>query len=82
MTYGDDILMTLKTNGEETLMTLMTSGEGTLTTSITTHHYLVTTPHDITDDPCDNIDNLEQIPVKYIERLMGGGAAIPIGDSS
>ena len=26
-----------------------------------TYDYYVTTPHDITDNPCDNIDNLEQI---------------------
>ena len=36
----------------------MTGGESTLTTPFTTHNYLVTTLHDVTDDPCDNIDDL------------------------
>jgi hypothetical protein len=58
MTNGDDILTTLKTNGEDTLMTLTTDGEGTLTTRFTTSDYLVNTQHDITDDPCENIDDL------------------------
>ena len=55
---GDDILMTLKTNGEDTLTNSMTGREDTLTTPFTTHDYLVTTLHDITDDPCDDIDGL------------------------
>ena len=50
--------MTLKTNGEDTLMTPTTGGEDTMTTPFTTHDYLVTIPHDVTDDPCDNIDDL------------------------
>jgi hypothetical protein len=53
------------TNGEDTLMTLMTSGEDTLMTPVSACDYLGTTLHDIIDDPCDNIDNLEQITVKY-----------------
>ena len=61
MTNGDDILTTLKTNGEDTLTTPMTDGEDTLTTTFITHNYLVTTMHDITDDPCDDIDNLDGI---------------------
>ena len=63
-THGEDILTTLKTNGEDTLSTTMTSGEDTLTTTVTTRDYLVTTPHDVTDDPCDGIDDLEQITIK------------------
>jgi hypothetical protein len=51
MTNGDDILTTLKTNDEDTLMTLTTDGEDTLTTRFTTSDYLVTTLHDVTDDP-------------------------------
>ena len=54
----DDMLMTRKTNGEDTLTTLMPDGEDTLTTPVTTHNYLVITPHDVTDDPCDGIDDL------------------------
>jgi hypothetical protein len=54
----DDVLTTLKTNGEDTLRTQTISGEDTLMTPVTTHDYLVTTPHDITNDPCDNIDDL------------------------
>jgi hypothetical protein len=50
--------MTPKTNGEDTYTTLMTDGEDTLTTPFTTHDYLVTTLHDVTDDPCDDIDDL------------------------
>jgi hypothetical protein len=61
MTDGDDILTTLKTSGEDTLMTLMTSGEDTFTTPVMTHDYLVTTLHDVNDDPCDNIDDQEQL---------------------
>ena len=61
MTLGDDILMTLKTIGEDTLTTPMTSGEDTLTTPLSTHDYLVTALHDITDGPCDDIDNQEQL---------------------
>ena len=57
-TNDDDILTTLKTNGEDTLTTPTTDGEDTLTTRFTTHNYLVTTPHDVTDDPCDDIDGL------------------------
>ena len=57
-TNGDYILTTLKTNGEDTLMTPMTDGEDTLTTYSTTHDYLVTTTHEVTDDPCDSIEDL------------------------
>ena len=39
----------------------MTDGEETLTTPFTTHDYLVTTPHDVTDNPCDDIDDLHGI---------------------
>jgi len=60
-TNRDKILMTLKTNGEDTLTTPMISGENTLMTTVTTRDYLVTTPHDVTDDPCDDMDDLEQI---------------------
>ena len=63
--HGDNSLKTLMTNGEDTLMTLMTSGEDTLMTPVSACDYLGTTLHDIIDDPCDNIDNLEQITVKY-----------------
>jgi hypothetical protein len=49
MTHGDDILMTLKTIGEDTLMT-----------PIATRYYLLTTPNDVTDDPCDDINDQEQ----------------------
>ena len=52
--------MTLKTNGEDTLTTPTTIGEDTFTTPVTTHEYLVTNPHDVTDDPCDDIDDLEK----------------------
>ena len=65
--------MTLKTNGDFTLMTLTTSGEDTLTTPVMTHDYLVTTPFEVIDDSCHDIDNLEQITVKYLERIMVGG---------
>jgi hypothetical protein len=58
MTSGDNILTTLKTNGEDTLTTLTTGGEDTLTTHLTTSDYLVTTWHDVTDDPCDSIEDL------------------------
>jgi len=75
MTHGDDILMTLKAHGEVTLMTRMTSGEDTLMTPVMNRDYHVTTPHDITDDPCDNIDDLGR-------KAYGGGPAIPIGNSS
>ena len=80
MTYVDDILMTLKTNGEDTLTltTLLISCEDNLTTPVMTCDYLVTTPHDITEDPCDNIDDLEQITVKYVERLIVGGLQSPL----
>ena len=57
-TNGDGILMTVKTNGKDTLMTPRTDGEDTLKTLFTTHNYLVTTPNDITDNPCDDIDDL------------------------
>jgi len=57
MTGGDKILTTLKSIGADTLMTPMTSGEDTLTTPVTTHDYLVTTLHDVNDDPCDDIDD-------------------------
>jgi hypothetical protein len=57
----DNILTTLKTNGEDTLTTPTTGGEDTLTTPFMTHDYLVITRRDITDDPCDNIDDLYHI---------------------
>ena len=49
------------TNGKDTLTTLMTDDEDTLTTPFMTHDYLVTTLHDVTDDPCDDIDYLYAI---------------------
>ena len=58
MTKGEDILTTPETNGEGTLMLPTTGGEDTLTTPVTTHDYLVTTWHDITDNPCNDIDDL------------------------
>jgi len=70
MTDGDDILMTLKTIGEDTLTPQMTSGEDTLTTAVATRDHFVTTPNDVTDDPCDDIDDQEQ--VEYVARLMVG----------
>ena len=42
-------------------MTPMTSGEDTLTTPVTTRDYLVTTPHDVTVNPCDDIDDQEKL---------------------
>jgi hypothetical protein len=53
--------MTLMTNGDGILMTVKTNGEDTLMTPFTTHDYLVTTPNDITDNPCDDIDDLYYI---------------------
>jgi hypothetical protein len=41
-------------------------------TPIMTRNYLVTTLHDITDEPCDDLEDLVQITVKYIELLMIG----------
>ena len=76
MTDGDDILTTLKTIGEDTLTTSMTSGKDTLTTPVATRDHFVTTLNDVTEDPCDNIDDHDQ--VKYTARLMVG--AIP-GDN-
>ena len=58
----------MKTNGEDTLMTPMT--EDTLIIPVMTSNYYVTTP--VTDNPCDDIDDLEQIAVKYVEQLMVG----------
>ena len=58
MTTFHDLRRTLTTNGDDILMTLKNNGEDTLTTPFT-HDYLVTTPHDVTDDPCDDIDDLE-----------------------
>jgi hypothetical protein len=58
-THSDNILMTPKTNGEDTLMALTTSDEDTLTTLVMTCDYLMTTPHDVTDNPCDDIDDLD-----------------------
>ena len=60
MTNCDDILTTLKTIDEDTLTTLMTSGEDTLMTSVATRDHFVTTPNDVTDGPCDDIDDQEQ----------------------
>jgi hypothetical protein len=50
--------MILKTNGEDTLMTPMTDDEDTLTNPVMTLNYLVTTPHDVSNNPCDEIDDL------------------------
>jgi len=61
VTNGDDILMTLKTIGEETFTTPTTSCEDTLTTPVATCDHFVTTLNDITDDPCDGINDQEQI---------------------
>jgi hypothetical protein len=60
--------------GKTLLTAQKTSDEDTLTTPVTTHDYLVTTLHDVTDNPCDDIDGLEQITVKltYVERVMVG----------
>ena len=33
------------------------------------HDYLVTTPHVVADNTCDDIDELERMSVKYTERL-------------
>jgi hypothetical protein len=60
-TNGDDILTTMKTNGEDILTTPTTGGEDTLTNLFKTHDYLVTTPHDVTDDLCYDIDDLYDI---------------------
>ena len=59
-THGDDILTTLKTNGEDTLKTLTTCDEDTLKTPVTTCDYLMTGPHDVIDNPRDDIDNFEE----------------------
>ena len=48
---------TLTTNGDDILTTLKNNGKDTLNTPFTTHDYLLTTLHDVTDDPCDNIDD-------------------------
>ena len=56
-----DLHMTLMTNGDGILMTVKTNGEDTLMTPFTTHDYLVSTPNDITDNPCDDIDDLYYI---------------------
>ena len=61
MTNGDDSLTTLKTIREDTLTTPTTSGEDTLMTSVATHDHFVPTPNDYTDNPCDDIDNQEQL---------------------
>ena len=61
MTHADDILKTLKTHGEDSLTVPRNSGEDTLMTPVMTRDYLVTTPHDVIDNPCDDIDGLEQI---------------------
>ena len=42
-------------------MTRMTSGEDTLTIPVATRDHCVTSPNDVTDDPCDDIDNQEQV---------------------
>ena len=51
----------MNTNGEDTLTTLTTGGEDTSKTPFTTHDYPVTTPHDVTDDSCDDIDGIYNI---------------------
>jgi hypothetical protein len=61
MTDGDDILMTMKTISEDTLTARTTHGGDTFTTHVATYDHFVTTPNDVTDDPCDNIDNQEQV---------------------
>ena len=53
VTTFHDLHMTRTTNGDGILMTVKSNGEDTLMTPFTTHDYLVTTPNDITDDPCD-----------------------------
>jgi hypothetical protein len=58
VTTFHDLCMTMTTNGDNILTTLKTNGEDTLTTPFMTHNYLMTTLHDVTDDPCDDIDNL------------------------
>ena len=68
-TNGDDILMILKTNGEATLTTQTNSGEDTLMTPVMTHDYLVTvtTPHDVTNDPCDDTDDLYEPKILMLD---------------
>ena len=46
-------------NGEDTLMIddLNDCGEDTLMAPVTTCYYHVTTPHDVTDDQCGDIDD-------------------------
>jgi hypothetical protein len=61
MSNGDDTLTTLKTISEENLMTPTTHGEDTLTAPIATRDHCVTTLDDITDDPCGDIDDQEQL---------------------
>ena len=58
MTDGDDILMTLKTIGEDTFTTPATTGEDTLMTPVATRDHFVTTLNDVTDDPCDDQEQL------------------------
>jgi hypothetical protein len=60
-TNGDEILMTLKTNGENTLTTPTTGDEDTVMTPFMTHNSLMTTPHDISESPCDEIVYLYDI---------------------
>jgi hypothetical protein len=61
VTTFHDLRTTLVTNGDGILMTLKTNGEETSTTPVTTRDYIVTILYDITYDPFDNIDNLEEI---------------------
>ena len=61
VTTFHDLCTTLTTNGDDILMTMKTNGEDTLMTPFKTYNYIVTTLHDVTDDPCDDIDNLYDI---------------------
>ena len=73
-TNGEDILRTLKTNGEDTLTTPMMDGEDTLMIQLMTT--FVTTLHDVTDDPCDDIDDLYEPKI-----LMSATKNIDVGYS-
>jgi hypothetical protein len=57
MTLGENILTTLTTLGEKNDVP-DDLGEGLVMTIVTTCYHLVTTPHDYTDDPCGNSDDL------------------------
>ena len=57
MIHGDDSLTTLKAIGEDTLTIRKTGGEDALATSVVTHEYVVCTPNDVNDNPCDDIND-------------------------